>query len=70
MWCKNDAPWMRGCRSRTNDWTLREKRSDTLIWTIEKQYDVNLWVRSDMELWTYKKQKWYNSLNDIIEDKN
>lgn len=61
-----DAAWMRWNRSRNNDWELRQKRSDTLIWTIEKQYWIDLWVRSDMELWNYLKKNNIESLNDLI----
>ena len=45
---KNDAPGMKGERGRNNDGQLREKRGDTHIGTIEKQYNVDLNVRSDM----------------------
>ena len=45
---KNDAPGMRGQRARTDDGTLREKRGDTHIGTIEKEYGLDLGVRSDM----------------------
>lgn len=61
-----DAAGMRWIRSRNKTWELRQKRSDTLIETIEKQYWIDLWVRWDMELWTYLKKNDFNSLNDII----
>lgn len=61
-----DAKGMRGPRSRTKDGTLRQKRSDTHIGTIEKQYGIDLGVRSDMELGTYLKSNDVASLNDII----
>ena len=64
-----DAKGMRGPRSRTKDGTLRQKRSDTHIGTIEKQYDIDLGVRSDMELGTYLKKHNIESLNDLINDK-
>ena len=38
---KNDAPGMKGERGRNNDGQLREKRGDTHIGTIEKQYNVD-----------------------------
>ncbi len=47
---------------------FRKKRSDTQIWTIEKKYNIDLWVRSDMKLWTYLKDKWYDSLSKILKD--
>lgn len=34
---KNDAPGMKGDRSRNDDGQLRQKRSDTHIGTIEKK---------------------------------
>lgn len=64
---KNDAPGMKGQRSRTKDGTLREKRGDTHIGTIEKQYDLDFAVRSDMRLDTFLKKNNLNSLNDLIE---
>lgn len=64
-----DAPWMRWQRSRNGDGQLRQKRSDTNIWTIEKQYGIDLWVRSDMHLWTYLQQNNIESLNDLINGK-
>ena len=67
---KNDAPGMRGERSRNNDGQLREKRGDTHIGTIEKQYDIDLHVRSDMHLDTFLEQNNINSLNDLINDVN
>lgn len=61
-----DAKGMRGPRSRTKDGTLREKRSDTHIGTIEKQYGIDLGVRSDMHLGTYLDKNNVASLNDLI----
>jgi len=62
----NDAPWMRGMRSRNDDGKLRQKRSDTHMGTIEKQYGIDLDVRSDMHLGTYLEQNDIESLNDLI----
>ena len=61
-----DAIWMKWIRSRNDNWMLRQKRSDTHIWTIEKQYWIDLKVRSDMELWTYLEKNNIESLNDLI----
>lgn len=66
--CSNDAPGMRGCRSRNKDGRLRDKRDDTLIRNIEKQYKVDLGVRSDMTLGTYQEKTGTKSLNDIIHN--
>jgi len=62
-----DAAGMRGIRSRNNDWELRQRRWDTHIWTIEKQYWIDLWVRSDMELRNYLKKNNIDSLSDLIK---
>ena len=64
--CKKDAPGMRGCRSRNKRGPLREKRGDTHVSTIEKQYDINFQVRGDMHLDTLLEQKGVGSLNDLI----
>ncbi len=64
--CKNDAPGMRGCRSRTEAGPLRAKRGDTHIGTIEKKYGVDLGVRADMHLDTLLDHKRVASLNDLI----
>ncbi len=61
-----DAPGMKGIRSRNDSGELRQKRSDTQVGTIEKQYNVDLKVRSDMELGTLLKETGYASLNDLL----
>ena len=66
---KNDAPGMKGERGRNDDGQLRKKRSDTFIGTIEKQYEIDLEVRSDMHLGNYLKKNNIASLNDLINDK-
>lgn len=65
----NDAPGMRGDRSRNENGELRQKRSDTHIGTIEKNYNIDLGVRSDMHLGTYLQKNNIPSLNDLINDK-
>jgi hypothetical protein len=58
---------MRGIRSRNEgDGRLREKRDDTHVGTIERQYGINLGVRSDMHLGTLLQQRGVQSLNDLI----
>jgi hypothetical protein len=64
--CSNDAPGMRGCRSRNQDGQLRDKRDDTHVGTIEQQYGLNLGVRSDMHLGSYLKERGIASLNDLV----
>ncbi len=68
MYKHNDAPGMRGDRSRTEHGPLRAKRGDTHVGTIEKQYDVDFGVRSDMRLDTLLKQTGFKSLNDLMHD--
>ncbi len=63
---ENDAPGMRGIRSRTENGPLRVKRGDTHIATIEQQYRIDLGVRGDMHWQTYKSLFCINSLNDLI----
>ena len=61
-----DAPGMRGQRSRDENGRLRDKRDDTHMGTIEKQYGRDFDVRSDMELGNFLKQRGIASLNDLI----
>ena len=63
---KNDAPGMRGYRSRNQDGKLRDKRDDTRMGNIEKRYHRDFGVRSDMLLGNFLKQKGIDSLNDLI----
>jgi hypothetical protein len=67
--CKNDALGMAGCRSRTKSGPLREKRGDTNVGTIEKEYGVDFGVRSDMHLDTLLEEKDVDSLNDLLHGK-
>lgn len=64
----NDAPGMRGDRSRTESGPLRRKRADTRVGTIEERYGVDFGVRSDMELGTLLKREGKSSLNDLLHD--
>jgi len=61
-----DASGMRGYRSRNQDGRLRDKRDDTHLGTIEKQYGVDLGGRADMHLGNFLKQNKIDSLNDLI----
>jgi len=64
--CKNDAPGMRGCRSRNERGPLREKRGDTHIGTIEAIYGVDFRRRKDMHLDTLLKEHNKKSLDDLV----
>lgn len=61
-----DAPGMRGHRSRNDNGQLRDKRDDTHMGTIEKQYGIDAGVRSDMHLGTYLERNNIKSLNDLV----
>ncbi|MCX6756301.1 MAG: hypothetical protein NTX85_03100 [Candidatus Nomurabacteria bacterium] len=63
-----DAPGMKGYRSRNEHGPLREKRGDTYVETIEKQYGKDFGVRGDMHLDTLLEQKGFNSLNDLLHN--
>ncbi|MBK8324822.1 MAG: hypothetical protein IPL06_19595 [Betaproteobacteria bacterium] len=52
-----DAEGMRGQRSRNEDGQLRDKRDDTHMGTIEKQYNRDFGVRSDMELGNFLRRR-------------
>ncbi len=54
-------------RSRGNDWTIRQKRADTLVKTIEETYWKDLGARSDKKIWNYLKEKGYDSLSKLIK---
>ena len=45
---------------------FRQKRSDTKIGTIEKQYGVNFGARSDKKLGSYLKEKGFPSLSKAL----
>ena len=66
---KNDAPGMKGPRSRNDSGELRQKRSDTHAKTIEEQYGVDLGVRDDKHLGNILKDEGVRSLNDLFEKK-
>ncbi|MFA6038697.1 MAG: hypothetical protein WCV62_01615 [Candidatus Peribacteraceae bacterium] len=61
-----DAAGMKGYRSRNDDGELRDKRDDTLMRTIEKQYHRDFDVRGDMKLGNFLKREGYDSLNDLL----
>ena len=47
--------------------SIRRKRGDTKIGSIEKQYRVDLGVNSNMKLSTYLNRKGYSSLSKALE---
>jgi len=69
MSSKQDAAGMKGYRTRNKNGLLRDKRDDTHMGTVEKQYGREFNVRSDMHLGTYLKKQEVKSLNDLITGK-
>ena len=67
IYMAKDAPGMRGLRSRNDDGQLRDKRDDTRMGTIEKQYGRDFGVRSDKQLGNYLRENGVKSLNDLIQ---
>ncbi len=65
----NDAPGMKGYRSRNETGRLREKRGDTHVETIENEYGIDLGVRGDMTWEAYKRKTGIKSLNDLVTGK-
>jgi len=65
-----DAPGMKGQRSRNKKGPLRKKRGDTKVGTIEKKYNVNFDVRSDMKLSNLLNKENVDSLDDLLEKYN
>jgi hypothetical protein len=63
---RHDDPSMHGQRARTERGTLREKRGDTQVRTIEEQYHVDFGVRGDMHLDTLLERKGAKSLTDLL----
>lgn len=64
---RHDAPGMKGPRSRNENGELRQKRGDTHVVTIEKQYGVNFGVRNDMKLETLRERLGATSIEDLID---
>ena len=66
---KNDAPGMRGNRSRDENGQLRRKRGDTEVGTIEEQYGRDFDARSDMHLKTLLEREGAGSLHELLNGK-
>lgn len=59
---------MRGCRARDEGGELRHKRGDTQAKTIEREYHVDLGVRSDTRLDTLLQRTGVQSLKELVEE--
>ncbi len=53
-------------RTRDDNGELRQKRGDTRVGNIEREYGVNFGVRSDMRLDTLRERTGLNSIDDLI----
>lgn len=62
-----DAPGMRGQRSRNDNGQLRDTRDDKHVGTLEKQYNRDFGVRSDMQVGTLLDKLGVESVNDLIQ---
>lgn len=54
-------------RSKSSEGKIRQKRGDTLVRTIEKQYKVDLGYRSDTKLSTVLRKEGASSLSKLIK---
>ena len=53
-------------RTRDDDGELRQKRGDTHVGNIEREYDVDFGVRSDMRLDTLRERTGLDSIEDLV----
>jgi hypothetical protein len=63
----NDAPGMKGYRSRNADGRLHGKRDDAHVGSIEKEYARDFGVRDDMHLGTLLKKEGAESLDELLK---
>lgn len=55
-------------RQKTQSGQYRSKRGDTRMGSVEKKYNVDFGVRSDMKLQTYLKKEGLGSLSKALND--
>ena len=67
MSSKNDAPGMKGDRSRNQTGPLRAKNGNTHVATIEEHYGKDFGVRGDMHLDTLLKKEGVDSLSKLLK---
>ncbi len=53
-------------RTRDDNGELRQKRGDTHVGNVEKEYGVDFGVRSDMRLDTLREQTGLTSIEDLV----
>ena len=56
-------------RMRDRDGEIREKRADTLMGTIEREYGTDFGVRADMKLGTYLEREGLDSLSQALHNR-
>lgn len=61
-----DATGMKGFRSRNQNGELRQKRGDTHVSTVEKKYNQDFGVRSNMHLSTLLEKENVSSLDQLL----
>lgn len=64
-----DAPGMKGYRSRNDNGHLRKTRDDKHVGTLEQQYNRDFGTRSDMHLDILLKQTGMDSVTDLLDSK-
>ncbi len=60
------AQGMHTDRTRNEDGELRQKRGDTLVGHLEREYGVDFGVRSDMRLDTLRQQTGLTSIEELL----
>jgi hypothetical protein len=53
-------------RTRADNGQLRQKRGDTLVGNLEREYDVDFGVRSDMQLGTLRDRTGLTSIDALV----
>jgi hypothetical protein len=64
---KNDQPEMKGCRGANQNNRLRRTRGDKHVGTVEKQYGIDLGMRSDTHLQTALQRFGVQSQKQLIK---
>jgi hypothetical protein len=62
------ATGMHTDRARDDNGELRQKRGDTLVGNIEREYGVDFGVRSDMRFDTLRDQTGLTSIEDLLRN--
>lgn len=60
------AKGMNTSRTRDDSGQLRQKRADTLVGNLEREYDVDFDVRSDMHLGTLRDRTGLTSIDALV----